>query len=61
MVGRTDVGEVAFIGAVDLRNADLDAVVDMDKGRIQVYGIPGGAPRPLPGHGLNRPAILTFR
>ncbi len=61
MVGRKDVGEVAFIDAVDLRGVDLDAVVDMDKGRIQVYGLPGGSPRPAAGEGLNRPALLTFR
>ena len=36
MIGRKDVGEVAFIDPVDLRGVDLDAVVDMDKGRIQV-------------------------
>lgn len=61
VVGRKDVGEVAFIDAVDLRGMVLDAVVDMDKGRIQVYGLPGGAPRPAAGQGLNRPALLTFR
>lgn len=61
MVGRKDVGEVAFIDAVDLRGMVLDAVVDMDKGRIQVYGLPSGAPRPAAGQGLNRPALLTFR
>ena len=36
MIGRKDVGEVAFLDPVDLRGVDLDAVVDMDKGRIQV-------------------------
>ncbi|BDA51457.1 probable inactive phenolphthiocerol synthesis polyketide s at N-terminal half [Coccomyxa sp. Obi] len=61
VVGRKDVGEVAFIDPVDLRGVDLDAILDMDKGRIQVYGVPGGAPRPAAGEGLNRPALLTFR
>ena len=35
-ISRKDVGKVAFIDPVDLRGVDLDAVVDMDKGRIQV-------------------------
>jgi hypothetical protein len=61
VIGRKDAGEVAFIDAVDLRNVDLDSIVDIDKGRIQVYGLPGGSPRPAPGSGLNRPALLTFR
>ncbi|CAL8465609.1 g5145 [Coccomyxa elongata] len=61
VIGRKDVGEVAFIDPVDLREVDLDAIIDMDKGHILVYGLPGGAPRPAQGEGLNRPALLTFR
>ena len=61
VVGRKDVGEVAFIGPVDVRGLSLDDIIDIEKGRIQVYGLPGGAQRPPIGHGLNQPALLTFR
>ena len=61
VVGRKDVGEVAFIGPVDLRGLVLDDIVDIDKGKIQVYGLPGGAQRPAVGQGLNKPALLSFR
>ena len=55
------MGEVAFIGPVDLRGLVLDDIVDIDKGKIQVYGLPDGAPRPAIGQGLNKPALLSFR
>ena len=55
------MGEVAFIGPVDVRGLSLDDIIDVEKGRIQVYGLPGGAQRPPIGQGLNQPALLTFR
>ena len=61
VIGKKDIGEVAFIGAVDLRGLVLDNIVDIDKGKIQVYGLPGGAQRPAIGQGLNKPALLSFR
>ena len=61
VVGRNDVGEVAFIGPVDVRGLILDDIIDIEKGRIQVYGLPGGAQQPPTGQGLNQPALLTFR
>ena len=61
VIGKKDMGEVAFIDAVDLRGLCLDDIVNIEKGRIQVYGLPGGTVRPPPNHGLNRPALLTFR
>ena len=61
VIGRKDVGEVAFIGPVDLWGLVLDDIVDIDKGKIQVYGLPGGAQRPAVGQGLNKPALLSFR
>ena len=61
VIGRKDVGEVAFIGTVDLRGLGLDDIMDIDKGKIQVYGLPGGAERPAIGQGLNKPALLSFR
>ncbi len=61
VVGRKGVGEVAFIGSVDVRGLHLDRIIDIEKGRIQVYGLPGGAQRPAVGQELNQPALLTFR
>lgn len=61
VIGRRDVGEVAFIGLVDVRGLVLDDIIDVEKGRIQIYGLPGGAHRPAVGQGLNQPALLTFR
>ena len=61
VIGRKDIGEVAFLGPVDLRGLVLDDIVDIDKGKIQVYGLPGGAQRPALGQGLNKPALLSFR
>ena len=61
VIGRKDVGEVAFIGPVDVRGLVLDDIIDVEKGRIQIYGLPGGAQRPAVGQGLNQPALLTFR
>lgn len=61
VIGKKDVGEVAFIGPVDVRGLHLDKIIDIEKGRIQVYGLPGGAQRPAVGQGLNQPALLTFR
>lgn len=61
VIGRRDAGEVAFIGLVDVRGLVLDEIIDIEKGRIQIYGLPGGAHRPAVGQGLNQPALLTFR
>ena len=61
VIGRKDVGEVAFIGPVDVRGLVLDDIIDVEKGRIQIYGLPGGAQRPAVGQGLNQAALLTFR
>ena len=60
-MGRKDVGELTFINPVQLANINLDNVVDIEKGRIQMYGLPNGPAKPLPGSGLNGPAMLTFR
>ena len=61
VIGKKDLGEVAFIGPVDVRGLHLDGIIEIEKGRIQVYGLPGGAQRPAVGQGLNQPALLTFR
>lgn len=61
VVGRAEVGEVQFLLPVDLRGADLDSLVEIEKGKIQVYGLPGGPAAPQLGSGLNAPAMLVFR
>lgn len=61
VIGKKELGEVAFIDAMDLRGVCLDDIVSIEKGRIQVYGLPGGAAKPPPQRGLNVPALLTFR
>ena len=61
VVGREDLGEVQFLLPVDLLGLDLDKVVDIEKGKIQVYGLEGEAKAPPLGQGLNAPAMLVFR
>ena len=61
VVGREEVGEVQFLLPVDLVGMDLDNVVEIEKGKIQVYGLEGQAGSPPLGKGLNVPAMLVFR
>ena len=61
MVGERSIGEVAFIGAVDLLGLDLDSIVRFARGRVQLYGGAGGRRLPPPGRGLNVPALVTLR
>ena len=61
MLGHEEFGEVQFLAEVDLRGLDLDSLIDMGKGRIQLYGVAGGPAAPMQGNGLNIPAMLTFR
>ncbi len=61
VVGREDLGEVQFLLPVDLVGLDLDKIVDIEKGKIQVYGLEGNATAPDIGQGLNVPAMLVFR
>lgn len=61
VVGKEDTGEVQFLLPVNLVGADLDNLVDIEKGRIQVYGLKGAADTPPVGAGLNVPAMLVFR
>ena len=61
VIGREDLGEVQFLVPVDLVGLDLDKLIDIEKGRIQVYGIEGQAQAPALGQGLNVPAMLVFR
>jgi len=61
VVGREEVGEVQFLLPVDLVGMDLDNVIEIEKGKIQVYGLEGQALAPALGRGLNVPAMLVFR
>ena len=60
-LGERGVGEVAFIGPVDVLGVDLDSVVHFSRGHVQVYGATQRQRLPPPGEGLNVPALLTFR
>ncbi len=61
MVGREDIGEVAFLYPVSLLELRLDSIVELDRGKVQVYGLDEGPSLPKQGTGLNCPALLTFR
>lgn len=59
VIGRANVGEVAFLYPVDLRGANLDKIVSIERGNISLY--PAEGSRAAPGCGLNQPALLTYR
>lgn len=74
VVGRTGVGELAFLYPVDLRGLDLDKAVLLERGRFALYPVQPSSVgtnvkctaassrrRPPPGEGLNVPAIVTLR
>ncbi|KAL4457257.1 hypothetical protein ABPG75_012122 [Micractinium tetrahymenae] len=74
VIGRKDLGEVAFLYPVDLRGLDLDQLISIERGSIDLYPAPAGSNTngdkavaaaarklPPPGRGLNQPALLTFR
>ena len=60
-MGREEYGEVQFLLPVNLVNVDLDNLVEIEKGKIQVYGLPGQASAPALGFGINQPSMLVFR
>lgn len=60
VIGRDAVGEIAFLKPVNLLDADLDAIVAVERGRISLYGT-RRPEKPPHGSGLNQPAMLTFR
>lgn len=61
VIGERGVGEVAFIGPVNVLGLDLDSAVHFSRGRVQVYGAAQGLHLPPPGEGLNVPALLFFQ
>ena len=61
VIGNGDLGEVQFLLPVNLLELNLDDVVEIDKGKIQVYSLDGQEKAPAIGRGLNVPAMLVFR
>jgi acyl carrier protein len=60
VIGRQGYGEIAFLYPVDLCNANLDEIVQIERGSITLYN--GNKMKtPRPGGGLNQPALLTFK
>ena len=74
-VGRTGVGEVAFLAPVDVRGLDMGAVLTIQPGQVTAYDgwaeeggggdlgadTPRRRVKPRPGAGLNAPALVTLR
>lgn len=60
-MGREDFGEIQFLMPVNLVDIDLDNLVEIEKGKIQVYGLEGQAKAPALGTGINQPSMLVFR
>lgn len=59
IVGRKDVGEVRFLYPVNLRHANLDELITIKKGKINIY--PPGTLKPKECIGLNVPALFVFK
>jgi len=57
-VRKQGVGSVTWLETVDVRNLDLDAIVALAQGSIDVY--PDETTKPPVGNGLNRPAVITM-
>ena len=58
---RPGFGKVEWLGAVDVRNANIDESVEIEHKDISVYHKEEQSnTKPLEGHCLNRPAILTY-
>ena len=60
-VMRKGVGKVAWEGAVDVRGADLDTIIDIEHQSVSVYTAEEReGKKPEVGTKLNRPAVLTM-
>lgn len=57
-VGRRGVGHVRWLDPTDVRGLDLDSVVELSRGSIEVYL--DDATKPEVGSGLNKPAEVTM-
>lgn len=51
-------GRVQFFDETDVRGLDLDRLVSIEPGQVEIY--PEGTVKPQRGHGLNKPALVTF-
>ncbi|KAK2078505.1 hypothetical protein QBZ16_003345 [Prototheca wickerhamii] len=58
VVGRRGLGSVRWLEPVDVRGLDLDAIVSISRGSVEVYL--EGPDKPPVGTGLNRPAEVTM-
>ncbi|KAL6777466.1 NUP189 [Auxenochlorella protothecoides x Auxenochlorella symbiontica] len=58
VIGRRGLGSVAWLEPVDVRGLDLDDVITISRGGVEVY-LEGPAKPPV-GAGLNRPAEVTM-
>jgi len=59
-VGRKGYGSITWKGTVDVRGLDLDAIVDIGDGYVELYPASSGIPEPEVGQGLNRPAQVSI-
>ena len=51
-------GRIEFLGRTDLRGLNLDKIVVIEKGKVEIY--PENQDRPTIGQGLNKSAAITF-
>ena len=57
-VRKDGIGSVRWLDTVDLTGLDIDSIVTLAQGAIDVY--PDSSVKPPVGHGLNRPAVITL-
>ena len=55
---KNEWGLIVFYGMTDVRHLDLDKLVIIEKGQIELY--PEGTTKPAKGKGLNKTACVTF-
>uniref|UniRef100_A0A7S3QAT4 Peptidase S59 domain-containing protein n=1 Tax=Chaetoceros debilis TaxID=122233 RepID=A0A7S3QAT4_9STRA len=61
VVEKIGIGSVAWVGAVDIRGIDLDAVISIEPKAVEVYHqAEEEGSKPAVGTKLNRPAIITL-
>jgi len=58
IVGRKDVGFIRWMEPVDIRDINLDDIVNLAAGSVEVY--PESSNKPPVGEGLNKPATITL-
>lgn len=58
VVGRSDYGQIEFLGETDIRQLDIERIVKFDRHSVSVYE--NENEKPPVGHGLNKPAMVTL-